>query len=101
PDVLHREFVAIKVDREERPDVDQVYMAFVQASTGAGGWPMSVWLTPDLKPFAGGTYFAPADRPGRPGFKTMLTRIAALWARDNQKVLQQSERMLQALRADT
>ncbi len=98
--LLNEHFVSIKVDREERPDVDQVYMAFVLASTGAGGWPMSVWLTPDLKPFAGGTYFSPDDRTGRPGFKTMLTRIAALWARDPQKVLQQSERMLQALRAD-
>ena len=58
--VLNEHFVSIKVDREERPDVDRVYMMFVQATTGAGGWPMSVWLTPDLKPFFGGTYF-PAD----------------------------------------
>jgi hypothetical protein len=99
--LLNENFVSIKVDREERPDVDQVYMTFVLASTGAGGWPMSVWLTPDLKPFAGGTYFPPDDRDGRPGFKTMLTRIATLWAGNNQKVLQQSESMLQALRADT
>ena len=56
-DVLNQWFVSIKVDREERPDVDRVYMAFVQATTGAGGWPMSVWLTPELKPFYGGTYF--------------------------------------------
>ena len=55
--VLNAGFVPVKVDREERPDVDRVYMAFVQATTGAGGWPMSVWLTPDLKPFYGGTYF--------------------------------------------
>jgi len=55
--VLNDHYVAIKVDREERPDVDRVYMTFVQATTGSGGWPMSVWLTPDLKPFYGGTYF--------------------------------------------
>ena len=56
--IMNREFVNIKVDREERPDVDRVYMTFVQATTGSGGWPMSVWLTPDLKPFVGGTYFS-------------------------------------------
>src|SRR6266567_340942 len=60
--IMNREFVNIKVDREERPDVDRVYMTFVQATTGGGGWPMSVWLTPDLKPFVGGTYFPPEDR---------------------------------------
>jgi uncharacterized protein YyaL (SSP411 family) len=98
--LLNDQFVPIKVDREERPDVDQVYLTFVQASTGSGGWPMSVWLTPELKPFVGGTYYPPDDRDGRPGFKTMLTRIAALWAGDHEKILQQSERMLQALRAD-
>ena len=58
--MLNEHFVSIKVDREERPDVDRVYMTFVQATTGSGGWPMSVWLTPELKPFYGGTYF-PAD----------------------------------------
>ena len=57
--IMNREFVNIKVDREERPDVDRVYLTFVQATTGSGGWPMSVWLTPDLKPFVGGTYFPP------------------------------------------
>ena len=66
---MNREFVNIKVDREERPDVDRVYMTFVQATTGGGGWPMSVWLTPELKPFVGGTYFPPEDRYGQPGFR--------------------------------
>ena len=61
-EVLNRYFVPVKVDREERPDVDRIYMMFVQATTGGGGWPMSVWLTPDLKPFYGGTYFPPEDR---------------------------------------
>ena len=65
---MNAHFVNIKVDREERPDVDRVYMTFVQATTGGGGWPMSVWLTPALKPFVGGTYFPPEDRHGQPGF---------------------------------
>ena len=66
----------IKVDREERPDIDRIYMLFVQATTGGGGWPMSVWLTPELKPFFGGTYFPPDNRYGRPGFPVVLERIA-------------------------
>jgi uncharacterized protein YyaL (SSP411 family) len=77
--LLNADFVAIKVDREERPDVDAVYMAAVQAMTGSGGWPLSIFLTPDRKPFFGGTYFPPDDRHGRPGFKTVLARIAAHW----------------------
>ncbi len=82
PRFLNEHFVSIKVDREERPDVDQVYMTFVQATTGHGGWPMSVWLTPELRPFTGGTYFPPTDVPGRPGFITVLRRIAELWKTD-------------------
>ena len=65
--LLNEHFVSIKVDREERPDVDRVYMTFVQVTTGGGGWPMSVWLTPDLQPFYGGTYFPPASKWGRRG----------------------------------
>ena len=65
-DQLNRDFVAIKVDRDERPDLDDVYMAAVQALTGGGGWPMSVFLTPELEPFFGGTYFPPSSRWGRP-----------------------------------
>jgi len=76
---LNEHFVSIKVDREERPDVDQIYMAAVQAMTGQGGWPLSAWLTPDLKPFMGGTYFPKDDRYGRPGFITILKRIDELW----------------------
>ena len=60
------------MDREERPDVDRVYMTFVQATTGQGGWPMTVFLTPELKPFFGGTYFPPTSRWGRPGFADLL-----------------------------
>ncbi|MGH7221915.1 MAG: thioredoxin domain-containing protein, partial [Gemmataceae bacterium] len=77
--VLNDNFVCIKVDREERPDLDQIYMASVQMLTGSGGWPMSVFLTPDLKPFTGGTYFPPDDRYGRPGFKSLLTHITEVW----------------------
>ena len=66
---LNDHFVSIKVDREERPDVDKIYMTFVQSTTGSGGWPMSVFLTPELKPFFGGTYFPPDNRHGRPGFQ--------------------------------
>jgi uncharacterized protein YyaL (SSP411 family) len=84
--LLNQDFVSIKVDREERPDVDAVYMTYVQAVTGSGGWPMSVWLTPGLKPFYGGTYFPPEDRDGRPGLKTLLARIAEVWRTDSAKI---------------
>jgi len=84
--VLNEHFVSIKVDREERPDVDRVYMAFVQATTGSGGWPMSVWLTPELKPFYGGTYFPPSSRWGRPGFVEILQEIARAWRAERGKV---------------
>ncbi len=77
--ILNEHFVSIKVDREERPDLDQIYMASVQMLTGPGGWPMSVFLTPDLRPFTGGTYFPPDDRYGRPGFKRLLLHIAEVW----------------------
>ena len=82
PTCSTRDFVSIKVDREERPDVDRVYMTFVQATTGSGGWPMSVWLTPELKPFYGGTYFPPTSRWGRPGFVDILQRARAGLAQD-------------------
>jgi uncharacterized protein YyaL (SSP411 family) len=85
-ELLNRDYVSIKVDREERPDVDRVYMTFVQATTGGGGWPMSVWLTPDLKPFYGGTYFPPANRYGHPGFGSVLTQIATAWRSDREKI---------------
>jgi uncharacterized protein YyaL (SSP411 family) len=77
--LLNEHFVPIKVDREERPDLDQVYMAAVQMLTGQGGWPMSVFLTPDLRPFTGGTYFPPEDRYGRPGFKRVLLTLIDWW----------------------
>jgi uncharacterized protein YyaL (SSP411 family) len=76
---LNEHFVSIKVDREERPDVDKIYMTFVQTTTGQGGWPLNVFLTPELKPFYGGTYFPPDNRHGRPGFLQLLRQIQQLW----------------------
>ena len=97
-DVLNRYFVSIKVDREERPDVDRVYMAFVQVTTGSGGWPMSVWLTPSLEPFYGGTYYPPTSRWGRPGFIEVLEEIARVWREERQRVLQSAEGIVDRLR---
>jgi uncharacterized protein YyaL (SSP411 family) len=96
--IMNREFVNIKVDREERPDVDRVYMTFVQATTGSGGWPMSVWLTPDLKPFVGGTYFPPTERYGQPAFTKVLERIATAWKEGHDKIVEQGSKIVEALR---
>ncbi len=96
--LMNREFVNIKVDREERPDVDRVYMTFVQAMTGGGGWPMSVWLTPNLQPFMGGTYFPPEDRHGQASFKKVLTGIAAAWKQNHEKITEQGTKIVEALR---
>jgi uncharacterized protein YyaL (SSP411 family) len=95
--LLNEHFVPVKVDREERPDVDRMYMTFVQATTGSGGWPMSVWLTPDLKPFVGGTYYPPTDRYGRPGFSTVLRHLADAWKNDRQRILAHGEKIVSAL----
>jgi uncharacterized protein len=92
--VLNRDFVPVKVDREERPDVDRVYMLFVQVFSGSGGWPMSVWLTPELKPFYGGTYFAPDARYGRPGFAAVLKQIAAAWTENRDKIEDSSREII-------
>jgi hypothetical protein len=97
--LLNRDFVSIKVDREERPDVDRVYMLFVQATTGSGGWPMSVWLTPDLKPFFGGTYFPPDSRDGRAGFADLLAEISRAWREDRTAVAESAEAVLRQLGA--
>ena len=95
---LNDHFVSIKVDREVRPDVDRVYMTFVQATTGSGGWPMSVWLTPGLKPFYGGTYFPATSKWGRPGFVDILQEIARVWGADREKVLQSAESLTNKLK---
>ncbi|MDQ3347435.1 MAG: thioredoxin domain-containing protein [Acidobacteriota bacterium] len=100
-DLLNRDFVSIKVDREERPDVDRVYMSFVQATTGSGGWPMTVFLTPELKPFFGGTYFPPSSRWGRPGFSDLLRELARVWREDRPRVEGAAAELLQRLRAVT
>ncbi|NXC45148.1 SPT20 protein, partial [Penelope pileata] len=98
-EIMNKNFVCIKVDREERPDVDKVYMTFVQATSGGGGWPMSVWLTPDLKPFVGGTYFPPEDNTHHVGFRTVLLRIAEQWRQNQDALLQNSQKILEALLA--
>jgi uncharacterized protein len=95
--LLNQYFVSIKVDREERPDIDRVYMTFVQATTGGGGWPMSVFLTPDRKPFLGGTYFPPTDRYGRPGFRTILMRVQQAWSTQHDEVLKSADRVVGSL----
>ncbi len=92
--LLNEHFVCIKVDREERPDVDRVYMAYVQATTGSGGWPMSVWLTPDRKPFFGGTYYAPQQLVG------LANKIAEVWKTDQTRILVSSEQIVAALRKE-
>ncbi|KAG6454489.1 spermatogenesis-associated protein 20 isoform X2 [Manduca sexta] len=95
--VMNEHYVNIKVDREERPDIDRVYMLFVMATTGSGGWPMSVFLTPDLKPVTGGTYFPPQDRWGRPGFKTILLSLAKKWRENRDQFVEASYNIMDAL----
>ncbi len=90
---LNRNFVCIKVDREERPDIDQIYMTAVQAITGRGGWPLTVFLTPELKPFYGGTYFPPEDRQGFPGLKKVLGIVLEAWKNQSEKLLETADRI--------
>jgi uncharacterized protein YyaL (SSP411 family) len=97
--LLNEHFVPIKVDREERPDVDAIYMAAVQAlNQGQGGWPMSVWLTPELQPFYAGTYFPPRDLYGRPSFRRVLTALAEAWRDRRNEVLNSAAHITEALR---
>ena len=96
--ILNRDFVSIKLDREERPDVDRIYMLFVQATTGSGGWPMSVFLTPERKPFFGGTYFPPDSRYGRPGFPQLLGHIAEAWKGERSKIEESGNSVAEQLR---
>ena len=91
--VMNQHFVSVKVDREERPDVDQIYMQAVQSLTGHGGWPMTVFLTPDGAPFYGGTYFPPVDRHGLPGFPRLLEAIADAWANRRGEVVASSQQI--------
>ena len=98
---LNEHFVSIKVDREERPDVDKIYMTFVQSTIGGGGWPLNVFLTPDLKPFFGGTYFPPEPRHGRPSFLDLLRQIAGLWQQRHGEVLDSAAEIHARLEAAT
>ncbi len=97
-EILNAHFIPVKVDREERPDVDKVYMTYVQAMTGHGGWPLSAWLTPELKPFYGGTYFPPEDRHGRAGFPAILRAIARGWKEERAKLVAEGDRVIAMLR---
>lgn len=95
--LMNEHFVNIKVDREERPDVDKMYMTFIQALAGGGGWPMSVFLTPELQPITGGTYFPPQDQWGRPGFPSILRYVAAQWEEKSDDVRNQGLMLTDAL----
>ncbi|MEW6378486.1 MAG: thioredoxin domain-containing protein [bacterium] len=94
--ILNGHFVPIKVDREERPDIDNFYLKAVMAITGSGGWPLTTFLTPDKKPFWGGTYYPPEDRPGTPGFKTLLLTIAHEWENQRIRLLTSAESVIHA-----
>jgi uncharacterized protein YyaL (SSP411 family) len=95
--IMNANFVSIKVDREERPDVDYIYLIFVEATTGSGGWPMNVWLTPDLKPFVGGTYFPARDSSGQPFFRKVLLQIADEWKNRQDRIVSSSEKIASQL----
>ncbi|MCM2314368.1 MAG: thioredoxin domain-containing protein [Thermoanaerobaculia bacterium] len=94
---LNAEWISIKVDREERPDIDSIYMTATQMLTGHGGWPMSVFLTPDAKPFYAGTYFPPAERHGMPSFRRVLSHLSHLYRDDREKLVEASEEIHDAL----
>jgi uncharacterized protein len=98
---LKEHFISVKVDREERPDVDKIYMTFVQATAGQGGWPLTVFLSPDLKPFYGGTYFPPEPRHGRPAFLQLLQAIQQQWSTRRSDLLQSADELHERLLAFT
>jgi len=97
--LMNESFVSIKVDREERPDIDEIYMSAVQMMTGSGGWPLTVFLTPELEPFYGGTYFPPEDRWGRPGFSTVLREIARVFREDRSRVRETSKALTERIQS--
>ena len=98
--VMNHHFINVKVDREERPDIDATYMAYVQATTGQGGWPMSVWLTPEGKPVFGGTYFPPDDRHGRPGFTRVCHELGRLWRDERGKLAESAADVMMQLQRE-
>src|SRR6478672_9533167 len=95
--LMNEEFVCVKVDREERPDVDALYMDAVQAMTGQGGWPLNVFLTPEQVPFYGGTYFPPEARYGMPSWRAVVEAVAEAWRDKRDEIREQGERMAQRL----
>lgn len=97
--VLNREFVAIKVDREERPDIDQIYMSVCQALTGSGGWPLTIIMTPEQKPFFAGTYFPKHSNYGRPGLIELLQQIAGMWKSERQRLLEVGDKLTENLQS--
>jgi uncharacterized protein len=99
-DALSRWFISVKVDREERPDLDSLYMAATQAFTGSGGWPMSVFCTPDGRPFYAGTYFPPEDRHGMPAFRRVVEALGTAWEKERASVLSQAESLVDAVRRE-
>ncbi|MFW6124250.1 MAG: thioredoxin domain-containing protein [Acidobacteriota bacterium] len=102
-DILNKNFISIKVDREERPDIDEIYMSAVVALSSRGGWPLTVFLTPELKPFFGGTYFPPEDKQGLVGFKRLITRVTEIWneEKERKKIILDAERLTHALEKRT
>ena len=98
---LAKSFISVKVDREERPDLDAVYMAATQALTGSGGWPMSVFCTPDGRPFYAGTYFPPVERQGMPSFRRVVQALGEAWANERAQVLEQADALVGAVRASS
>src|ERR1700728_1690613 len=95
--IVNEHFVAVKVDRDERPDIDSRYQAAVQAVSGQGGWPLTAFLTPDGKPFYGGTYFPPSDGYGRPSFRRVLLSIANAYKEKNGDVMEQAKMVASAI----
>src|SRR5262252_5319974 len=96
-EIINREFIAVKVDRDERPDVDSRYQLAVSAIAGTGGWPLTVFLTPEGKPFYGGTYFPPIDQWGRPSFKKILLAIGEAYRERHDEVLDSANQTMQML----
>ncbi len=99
--IMNEHFINIKVDREERPDLDSIYMTATQAMTGSGGWPMSVFLTPDLLPFYAGTYFPPVRRYNMPSFKEVLLALANAWKNEREKVLESGQKITAHIQAQS
>ncbi len=97
---LGRSFISVKIDREERPDLDAVYMAATQALTGSGGWPMSVFCTPDGRPFYAGTYFPPVERQGMPSFRRVVQALGDAWVKEREKVIEQADALVGAVRRE-